>query len=387
MQDFDEVIDRKNTNCIKYDAVKRYFKKDDVQPLWVADMDFKTPKFIVEAIQKKVSQELFGYPEPHISLFHSIENWMRKRHQWKIETKDIMLVAGVVAGLSAAVEAFSDEDDEIIVQTPVYYPFFSVIKNNNRKLIENPLKNDNGYYTMDLEDFKAKITPRTKMIILCSPHNPVGRVWDKEELESLASICLKNNIIIISDEIHSDLVYKKFIPMASISEEISDITLTLNSPSKTFNLAGLNSSYAICSNRVMYQNFKKILTKREIGSLNIFGIVAIQTAYESGELWVEKLLVYLNENINFVENYLKKYDMKIEFIKPESTYLLWLNFKGYNFTHKETQTKLLDNAKVALNDGLSFGSNANLYFRINVALPKKELELALQKIFLNLKPK
>jgi len=387
MQDFDEVIDRKNTNCIKYDAVKRYFKKDDVQPLWVADMDFKTPKFIVEAIQKKVSQELFGYPEPHISLFNSIGNWMQKRHQWKIETKDIMLVAGVVAGLSAAVEAFSEEEDEIIVQTPVYYPFFSVIKNNNRKLIENPLRNENGYYTMDLEDFKAKITPRTKMIILCSPHNPVGRVWDKEELESLASICVKNNIIIISDEIHSDLVYKKFIPMASISEEIANITLTLNSPSKTFNLAGLNSSYAICSNRIMYQNFKKILTKREIGSLNIFGIVAMQTAYESGESWVEKLLVYLNTNINFVENYLKKHDMKIEFIKPESTYLVWLNFKGYNFTHKEIQTKLLDNAKVALNDGLSFGSNANLYFRINVALPKKELELALEKIFLNLKPK
>jgi len=387
MQDFDEVIDRKNTNCIKYDAVKRYFKKDDVQPLWVADMDFKTPKFIVEAIQKKVSQELFGYPEPHISLFNSIGNWMQKRHQWKIETKDIMLLAGVVAGLSAAVEAFSEEEDEIIVQTPVYYPFFSVIKNNNRKLIENPLRNDNGYYTMDLEDFKTKITPRTKMIILCSPHNPVGRVWDKEELESLASICVKNNIIIISDEIHSDLVYKKFIPMASISEEIANITLTLNSPSKTFNLAGLNSSYAICSNREMYQNFKRIVTKREIGSLNIFGIVAMQTAYESGESWVEKLLVYLNANINFVENYLKKHDMKIEFIKPESTYLVWLNFKGYNFTHKEIQKKLLDNAKVALNDGLSFGSNANLYFRINVALPKKELELALQKIFLNLKPK
>jgi len=387
MQDFDEVIERKNTNCIKYDAVKRYFKKDDVQPLWVADMDFKTPKFIVDAIQEKVSQELFGYPEPNISLFNSITNWMIKRHQWQIETKDILLVAGVLAGLSAAIEAFSDEEDEIIVQTPVYYPFFSVIKNNNRKLIENPLSNNNGHYTMDLEDFEAKITPKTKILILCSPHNPVGRVWDKKELESIANICLKNDIKILSDEIHSDLVYKKFTPMASISKEISDITLTLNSPSKTFNLAGLNSSYAICSNRLMYNQFKKILTKREIGSLNIFGIVAIQTAYELGESWVEKLLIYLNHNIEFVEEFFESHNMSIDFMKPESTYLIWLNFKGYNFTHQEIQSKLLDNAKVALNDGLSFGSNGNLYFRINIALPKKELESALMKIYLNLKAK
>jgi len=387
MQDFDEVIERKDTDCIKYDAVKRYFKKDDVQPLWVADMDFKTPKFIVDAIQNKVSQELFGYPEPNISLFNSIQNWMTKRHQWDIETKDILLVAGVVAGLSAAIEAFTEENDEIIVQTPVYYPFFSVIKNNNRKLIENPLHNENNHYTMDLEDFKAKITSRTKILILCSPHNPVGRVWDKEELKEIASICLKNNIKIISDEIHSDLVYKKFTPMASISKEISEITLTLNSPSKTFNLAGLNSSYAICSNRIMYNQFKKILTKREIGSLNIFGIVAMQTAYELGETWVEKLLVYLNANIQFLEDFFKSHDMAIDFMKPESTYLIWLNFKGYNSTHEEIQSGLLDNAKVALNDGLSFGSNGNLYFRINIALPKKELESALMKIYLNLKAK
>ena len=307
MQNFDEIINRKNTNCVKYDAILRYFKKDDVQPLWVADMDFKTPEFIVEDIQKKINEELFGYPEPNISLFESIQNWMYKRHQWEINTNEIQLVCGVVAGLSAAIEAFSEEEDEVIIQTPVYYPFFSVVKHNNRKLIENPLKNDNEYYTMDLEDFKAKITPKTKILILCSPHNPVGRIWTKDELKEIATICLENDIKIISDEIHSDIVYKKFTPIASISKEISDITLTLNSPSKTFNLAGLNSSYAICTNENMLQNYKKIVVKREIGSLNIFGNIAIQSAYNRGEKWVEKLLIYLNANILFVKKFFGQY--------------------------------------------------------------------------------
>ena len=383
-QDFDEVINRKNTNCIKYDALQRYFKKDDVQPLWVADMDFRTPKFIVDAIHKKVDEEVFGYPEPSIEVFNSIQNWMKKRHQWEVDVKDILLMSGVVAGLSAAVEAFSEENDEVIIQTPVYYPFFSVVKHNNRKLIENPLKNDNDFYTMDLEDLKSKITPKTKILILCSPHNPVGRVWDKNELETLANICLENNIKIISDEIHSDIVYKKFTPIASISKEISDITLTLNSPSKTFNLAGLNSSYAICSNKKMLALYKKIVVKREIGSLNIFGLIAIQAAYEMGDIWVEKLLIYLKSNINFVKTFFIENNMQINFGYTESTYLIWLNFKSYNSTHEEIKAKLLNNAKVALNDGLSFGSNGNLYFRINIALPKNELEIALKKIYNNL---
>ena len=380
MQNFDEVVNRKNTDCVKYDGVKRYFKKDDVQPLWVADMDFKTPKFIVEAIRKKVDEEVFGYPEPNIAVFKSIQNWMKKRHQWKIQTKDILLVSGVVAGLSAAIETYSNAEDEVIIQPPVYYPFFSVVKHNNRILIENPLKNDNGYYTMDLEDLKSKITPKTKMLILCSPHNPVGRVWSKEELEAIGDICLKHGIKIISDEIHSDIVFEKFTPMASISKEISDITLTLNSPSKTFNLAGLNSSYAICTNKVMFNAFKRNIAKREINTLNLFGLVAIQASYEHGEKWVEKLLIYLKSNIDFVNKFIIDKKMKINFRYPDSTYLLWLNFESYNFTHEEIKTKLLDDAKVALNDGLSFGSNGKMYYRLNIALPKSELKVALEKI-------
>jgi cystathionine beta-lyase len=385
MQNFDEVINRKNTNCVKFDAVKRFFKKDDIQPLWVADMDFRTPKFIVKSIQQKVNEELYGYPEPHISVFNSIKDWMKNRHQWEITTNDILLLSGVVAGLSAAVEAFSEEKDEVIIQTPVYYPFYSVIKHNNRNIIENPLINDNGYYKMDIEDFKSKITSKTKLLILCSPHNPVGRVWNKEELKTIADICVQNNIKIISDEIHSDIVYKKFTPLASISNEISNITLTLNSPSKTFNLAGLNSSYAVCSNKDMLHNYKKIVRKREIGSLNIFGLVALQSAYESGENWVEKLLFYLKSNIQFVQEFFKDNDMKVDFKNPESTYLLWLNFERYNFTHEEIRNKLLNDAKVGLNDGVSFGKSSNLYFRINIALPKNQLKIALEKIRDNLK--
>ena len=380
MQDFDEVINRKNTNCIKYDAIQRYFKKDDVQPLWVADMDFKTPKFIVEDIQKKLSQEIFAYPEPNKKLFISIQNWMKKRHNWEIEPNNITLVSGVVTALSAAVEAYSDINDEVIIQTPVYYPFFSVVKHNDRKLIENPLINDNGDYKMDLKDLESKITKKTKILILCSPHNPVGRVWSKEELEALGNICLQQNITIVSDEIHSDLVFKKFIPIATVSDEISNITLTLNSPSKTFNLAGLNSSYAICTNKKMQMQFKKIVTKREIGSLNIFGLVAIQSAYDNGEKWVEQLLLYIKANLIFVKKFFQDHHIKANFQIPESTYLIWIDFKSYHFTHKETKNILLDKAKVALNDGLSFGENGEHYFRLNVALPKSELEIALKKI-------
>lgn len=380
IQNFDEIIKRENTDCVKFDGIKRYFGKDDVQPLWVADMDFKTPKFIVNDIQKKVSQELYAYPEPNEKVFESIQSWMKKRHNWNIETSNITLVCGVVASLSAAVEAYSDVGDEVIIQPPVYYPFFSVVKHNDRKLIENPLISLNGDYKMDLEDLKAKITDKTKILILCSPHNPVGRVWDKEELEALANICLSNNIKIISDEIHSDIVFKKFTPLASISNEIANITLTLNSPSKTFNLAGLNSSYAICSNKKMQQQFKKIVIKREIGSLNIFGLVTLQSSYEQGEKWVEQLLLYLKSNILFTKKFFKDNDIEVNFKNPESTYLLWLNFKSYNFTHEKIKEKLLEEAKIALNDGLSFGSNGEFFFRLNLALPQSQLKNALIKI-------
>ena len=263
--DFDEEIDRKNTNCTKYDGLERYFGYKDLNPLWVADMDFKTPKFINDAIIEATQKSIYGYSIDTPELYTSIINWQKNEHSWEINKKEIYMINGVVPAYSACIEAFSEENDEVIVQTPIYPPLFKCVLANNRKVIVNELKKDeNGYYSMDLEDLERKITPKTKILALCSPHNPVGRVWSKEELEKLSLICIKHNIIIVSDEIHSDITFKKFTPLASISQEIANQTITLNSAGKTFNIAGLNCGYAISKNRDLLDKFKKIAQKREI---------------------------------------------------------------------------------------------------------------------------
>ena len=255
---FDEEIIRKNTNCTKWDGLEKYFGYKDLNPLWVADMDFKTPDFINDEIIKAAQNASYGYSVESDGLFQSIISWQKNQHNWNIAKEDIFMINGVVPAYSACIEAFSEEGDEVIVQTPIYPPLFKCISANNRQVVINELKNDNGYYTMDLEDLKSKITPKTKILALCSPHNPVGRVWSKEELEKLADICIKNDIIIVSDEIHSDITFKKFIPLASISEKIAQKTITLNSAGKTFNIAGLNCAYAISKNSFILDRFKKI---------------------------------------------------------------------------------------------------------------------------------
>lgn len=258
---FDKFINRKGTSCSKYDDLEHYFGSEDLDPLWVADMDFEIPDFLQKAIQERAKHNIFGYGMQDKEIFENIKNWMKTQHNWDIDINSISLSNGVVPAYSACIEAFSEEGDEIIVQTPVYFPLFQCVNSNNRKLLINPLTNNDGYYTMDLEHLKSITTPKTKILTLCSPHNPVGRVWSKDELKELAKICIENNITIISDEIHSDLVFKKFTPLASISNEISNITVTLNSPGKTFNIAGLNASYSITSNKILKKRLDKIIKK------------------------------------------------------------------------------------------------------------------------------
>lgn len=378
---FDEEINRKNTNCAKYDGLKKYFGYEDLNPLWVADMDFKTPTFINDAIINAAKNSLYGYSIDSDEIYQSIINWQNTQHNWQINKEDIYMINGVVPAYSACIEAFSEENDEVIVQTPIYPPLFKCVNSNNRKVVVNELKKDeNGYYTMDLEDLESKITPKTKILALCSPHNPVGRVWSKDELEKLANICIKHNIIIVSDEIHSDITFKKFTPLASISKEIANQTITLNSAGKTFNIAGLNSAYAISKNQDLLNKFKKVAQKREIQSINFFGYIATKAAYDNGALFVEELKKYLLSNIEFTKNYFEKNDIKINFFQPEATYLLWLDFSKYNLSHNEIKNMLLTKSKIALNDGVSFGSNGNKYFRLNVALSQNALEIALNQL-------
>ncbi|KLD99602.1 MalY/PatB family protein [Aliarcobacter butzleri] len=381
---FDEETNRKNTNCAKYDGLKKYFGYEDLNPLWVADMDFKTPSFINDAIVKAASNSLYGYSVDTPELYASIINWQKNEHDWEIEQKDIFMINGVVPAYSACIEAFSEVGDEVIVQTPIYPPLFKCVKANERKLVINELKKDeNGYYTMDLEDLEKKITSKTKILALCSPHNPVGRVWSKEELEKLANICIKHNITIVSDEIHSDITFKKFTPLASISKEIANQTITLNSAGKTFNIAGLNCAYAVSKNAEILEKFKKVAIKREINSINFFGYVSTRAAYENGSAFVKELKAYLMNNIIFTKDFFEKNSLNIDFFIPEATYLLWLDFSKTGLSHLEIKNILLTKSKIALNDGVSFGSNGNKFFRLNTALSKKALNIALNQFVKN----
>ncbi|MDK2065087.1 MalY/PatB family protein [Aliarcobacter butzleri] len=381
---FDEETNRKNTNCAKYDGLKKYFGYEDLNPLWVADMDFKTPSFINDAIIKAASNSLYGYSVDTPELYASIINWQKNEHDWEIEQKDIFMINGVVPAYSACIEAFSEVGDEVIVQTPIYPPLFKCVTANERKVVINELKKDeNGYYTMDLEDLEKKITSKTKILALCSPHNPVGRVWSKEELEKLANICIKHNITIVSDEIHSDITFKKFTPLASISKEIANQTITLNSAGKTFNIAGLNCAYAVSKNTEILEKFKKVAIKREINSINFFGYVSTRAAYENGSAFVKELKAYLMNNIIFTKEFFEKNSLNIDFFIPEATYLLWLDFSKTGLSHLEIKNILLTKSKIALNDGVSFGSNGNKFFRLNTALSKKALNIALNQFVKN----
>ena len=379
--DFDEKIDRKNTNCEKHDALKKVFGYEDIQGMWVADMDFKTPSFINKEIQKASKNSLYGYSFQSDSLINSIINWQKQRHDFYIDKEELFLTNGVVPSYSACIEAICEnDDDEIIVQTPIYPPLLKFVKLNNKKLVLNELINDNGYYRIDYEDLENKINKKTKALCLCSPHNPVGRVWSKEELKKLGDICLKYDIKIISDEIHSDITFEKFIPMATISDDIANITITLNSAGKSFNIAGLNSSYVISKNKALLKKFERVAKKRQINSINYFGLIATQAAYENGASFIDQLNRYLKDNIEFTKNYIQKHNPKIKFHTPQATYLIWLDFNETKLSHETIKEKLLKDAKIGLNDGVSFSSNAKGFFRLNIAVNRSSLKTALEKL-------
>jgi cystathionine beta-lyase len=355
MSQFDKKIIRKNTNCTKYDFMKNYFGTNDLQPLWIADMDFATPKIIQKAIQKRVKHPIYAYTKPNDDFYNSIKYWMKTQHNFKIKKEYILNSTSVVASLSACIEAYSNIGDEIIVQPPIYPPFFSVVNKNNRKLVSNPLKKINNKYYINFKDLKSKITKKTKMLLLCSPHNPSGRVWSKQELKKLVKICTKNNIIIISDEIHADLVYKKkHIPIANISKKASNITITLNSCGKSFNLPGITISYIICKNKLLREKLQNILVQRVLHETNIFVNDIYSSAYsKQGKKYIKKLIKYLNKNKKLTLKYFNKNNIKIQAIKIDATYLILLDFTNIDLSHKQIRYKLINEAKVALNDGVS----------------------------------
>jgi cystathionine beta-lyase len=378
---FDELVDRTGTNCIKYDARKLFFGSEDVLPLWVADMDFKTPDFIINALKNRLEHEVLGYTYRDESYFGSIINWLDKRHGWRVEKEWVSFSPGVVAGFTLAIDTYSKPGDEVVVQPPVYFPFFDSVKGTGRKMVENPLKIENGRYTFDLDDLKKKITPKTKMLLLCNPQNPGGMVWTREELTGLANICLENKILIVSDEIHSDLIFEenKHIPLPTISDEIANNCVVCMAGSKTFNIAGLTTSFLIIPNKQLFARYERTLKVPHLHMGNIFGSLALETAYRKGGGWVDQMVAYLKGNYDFLESFLKKNIPKIVPMKPEATYLIWLDFSAFNLNDEELNTKLIS-AGVGLNKGVQFGLEGTGFMRINIGCPRSVLEQALMRI-------
>ncbi len=379
---FDKIINRENTNCIKYDLRKKLFKKDDVIPMWVADMDFETPSFIKDAILQRAEHQIYGYSFRPDSFYDSIVNWVKTYHNWEINLKQISFSPGVVPGIAISVLAFTKPGDKIIVQPPVYFPFFTTIKENGRQVVENKLINKDGCYSMDFDDLLSQIDLRTKMIIISNPHNPVGRVWKKQELEKLVEICEKNEVLIISDEIHSDIVFSqnKHIPIATISEYARENTITFMAPSKTFNLAGLSTSVAIFGNKKLQKTYNLYLENLHLNLGNVFGNIASEAAYTNGYEWVVEMKSYILENINFAHKFISEEIPQINFIKPEATYLLWIDFSKLNMTDNDLNDFLINKAGIALNLGNAFGSGGEKYMRMNVACTKEVLTKALNQL-------
>jgi len=377
MSELDNIFNRKNTNSYKWDFLKERFGNDDILPLWVADMDFKSPEEVLKKMEEISINGFFGYTFKNDNFYNSIINWIYRKHKWKIEKENIFTTHGVVNGLSAAINALTNENNKIIIQTPVYYPFFHVIENNKREIVRNPLIIENGEYKIDFDNLNKIIDDKTKIFILCSPHNPVGRVWNKNELDQIADFVLKNNLILLSDEIHADLIFKthKHIPIANISKDIANKTITFMAPSKTFNLPGLETSFAIIENEEYIEKFNNTINAWSIGGNNIYGIFATQTAYNHGGKWLKDVLDYIHENYIYLKEFFSKNMPQIETYPLEGTYLMWINCNKLNMSNEELDKFFIEEVKVGLNPGHIFGEEGNGFQRINIACPRKNLEI------------
>lgn len=372
---FKKSIDRSQSNAEKYQERKRKFGTNEVLPLWVADMDIETPSFIVEALKKRLEHPIFGYEEMPNSAFNAQIAWMKKRHGLELKREDMFYSPSVLTSLNLAIQAFSEKEDEIIIQPPVYGAFASSIKNNERIVVENSLRfNKQGDYTFDLKDLERKITQKTKLLLLCSPHNPVGRVWTKEELTQLAQLCLKYDIKIVADEIHCDLSYKKHTPFASLSKEIAHQTITLLSPGKTFNISGLYISTVTIANEEMKERFSKIHQATALGAGNILTHVAFEHAYLHGETWLNALLQHLQTNIDKLDDIFKEDSYRIQFQKPEATFLAWLDCKEMNLNEIELNDFFIHTKKLGLTTGSSFGAEGKGYMRLNFGVTEETMD-------------
>lgn len=384
---FDEVIAREKTNSAKWEPTVYNkmlgFESEGVLPLWVADMDFRAPQPVIDALIKRVEHGIFGYSAPLDEYYAALTWWQKSRHNWDIKTEWVTTTPGIVPGLNFFIRALSDEGDKIIIQEPVYYPFRTTVENNNRIVANNPLIVDNGKYVMDYDHLEQLAQdPSTKMLILCSPHNPMGIVWSSDELRKLGEICNKHQVVVIADEIHNDLILpgNKHVTYALLGEEFANNAVICTAPSKTFNLAGMQTSNIIIPNPSIKEKIDLELKKSSIGGLNLFGIVATTAAYtEEGAEWLDQLLKYLDSNAEFINHFVQERMPRVKFVKPQGTYLAWLDFKDTSIL-EELEKKIVEEAKVLLDGGSWFGAGGEGHMRINFACPRPILAEALERI-------
>ena len=379
--DFNKLVDRKGTNCDKYDNLLNVFSKDGITPLWVADTDFETPNFIMEAIKKRMEHPILGYTFRCSEYFKSIQSWMNRRYNWSVDVSSIEFSPGVVCGISQAINLLSKIGDNIIIQTPIYPPFARVIRSNDRNVVTNPLICTDGIYKIDFEHLET-VLQSASVFILCNPHNPTGKLYTAEELKRIGELCLKYGVKIVSDDIHADITYNKnkYTPIATISKEIADITVTLLAPSKTFNLAGLSTSVVIITNPEIMDKYKGAADRIHVGQGNIFGAEALKAAYNGGDEWLDQLLAYLHDNAKFVVEYIKKNIPAIKCEVPQATFLIWMDCRALNLTHKELCSFMINEANLGLTSGEDFGIEGVGFMRLNIGTTKAVLEDALDRL-------
>lgn len=381
--DFDTVIDRKGTRSLKYDFAVRRGKPKDVLPLWVADMDFQTSSYITDALEDMVKHGVFGYSESEEHYFGAVQNWMERHYNWHVKESWMTKTPGIVFALAMAVKAYTQENDAVLIQPPVYYPFKEVVEDNHRRLVNNTLVlGGDGTYTIDYEDFEKKIIEENvKLFILCNPHNPVGRVWTREELERLGDICLKHGVFVVSDEIHADFVFeRKHTVFSEVKEAYRDISMICTSPSKTFNIAGLQISNIFISNPEKATAFRRQVAAAGYSQVGLPGLVACEAAYRHGDEWLEGVLAYIKANAEFTRAYLQEHLSRVKMTKLEGTYLVWLDFRDYGLTDKELDEKIFNQAGLWLDSGAVFGKCGEGFQRINIACPRKTLQQALDRL-------
>lgn len=381
---FDKIIDRKGSGAIKVDSLEERYGRDDLIPLWVADMDFESPSVISEAIRKRTQHEIYGYTKPSQGYYDSILGWVENHHGWKIKQEWMSFIPGIVKGIAFVIDCFTTTEHKVVIQQPVYHPFHIIPSLHHRAILNNSLILNTEQYDMDLEALKKDLDSTCKVLILCNPHNPAGRVWNKRELIELADICYENGTLVISDEIHADLVYEnqghKHVPFASVSEKAAQNSITFMAPSKTFNIAGIVSSFAIVPNETIRNKFYDYLKASELDEAHLFAYIATEAAYKGGAEWLKEVKEYIWDNICYVDTYLKTNIPQIKAIIPQASYLVWLDCRQLGLEQTDLVSLFVNEAHLALNDGSIFGKEGEGFMRMNVGTSRKVLEKALDNL-------